>query len=151
MKITYERETCTRCGGGGEYSYCQRYGTTCFKCGGKGTTLSRRARSAYNRVQEFKADRYSIPAADVKVGDVAEFSTMTGKVWRTVTETSRNERGYVINRKMVASVTLESARGGQVHMATTRVQLRFTPEQFKDEMVPFARRFKGVMIEGASE
>jgi hypothetical protein len=25
---------CTRCGGSGHYSYCQRFGTTCFKCDG---------------------------------------------------------------------------------------------------------------------
>jgi rRNA maturation protein Nop10 len=30
------RETCSRCGGSGRYSWCQMYGDTCFKCGGKG-------------------------------------------------------------------------------------------------------------------
>jgi len=30
------RETCSRCGGGGRYSWCAMYGDTCFKCGGKG-------------------------------------------------------------------------------------------------------------------
>jgi hypothetical protein len=25
---------CTRCGGSGHYSYCERFGTTCFKCDG---------------------------------------------------------------------------------------------------------------------
>lgn len=29
-------DTCTRCGGGGHYSYNQMYGTTCFKCHGSG-------------------------------------------------------------------------------------------------------------------
>lgn len=28
-------ETCTRCGGTGQFSYCQRFGTTCFGCHGK--------------------------------------------------------------------------------------------------------------------
>jgi hypothetical protein len=32
-------DTCSRCHGSGNYSYCQRYGTTCFKCGGSGKTL----------------------------------------------------------------------------------------------------------------
>lgn len=27
---------CSRCGGSGHYSYCQMYGTRCFKCGGSG-------------------------------------------------------------------------------------------------------------------
>ncbi len=29
-------KTCGRCGGGGSYSYCQTYGTTCFGCSGSG-------------------------------------------------------------------------------------------------------------------
>ncbi len=29
-------EPCTRCCGVGRFSYCQRYGDTCFKCGGSG-------------------------------------------------------------------------------------------------------------------
>lgn len=29
-------KTCSRCGGSGEYSFCQMHGTTCFKCGGSG-------------------------------------------------------------------------------------------------------------------
>jgi hypothetical protein len=27
---------CSRCGGGGQYSYCQMYGSTCFGCAGQG-------------------------------------------------------------------------------------------------------------------
>jgi hypothetical protein len=27
-------KTCTRCGGSGHFSYCERFGTTCFKCEG---------------------------------------------------------------------------------------------------------------------
>lgn len=30
------RETCSRCGGSGRYSWCQMYGDKCFKCAGKG-------------------------------------------------------------------------------------------------------------------
>lgn len=30
---------CTRCGGGGQYSYCQSYGTRCFKCHGVGKIM----------------------------------------------------------------------------------------------------------------
>lgn len=31
-----EYDTCGRCGGCGQYSYCQMHGTTCFGCGGSG-------------------------------------------------------------------------------------------------------------------
>lgn len=41
-----ERETCSRCGGSGHYSYCQMYGSTCFKCHGKKETLTKRGAAA---------------------------------------------------------------------------------------------------------
>lgn len=31
--VTFETKTCGRCQGSGEYSYCQTWGHTCFKCG----------------------------------------------------------------------------------------------------------------------
>ena len=37
-----ETKTCPRCGGSGEYSYCQAYGTRCFKCHGRKVVLTRR-------------------------------------------------------------------------------------------------------------
>ena len=46
-KLTeWERVICSRCGGSGQYSYCQSYGTTCFKCGGKKKVLTARAMAA---------------------------------------------------------------------------------------------------------
>src|SRR5207249_1748734 len=44
--LFFESETCSRCGGSGHYSYCQRYGTTCFKCGGRTTVLTKRGEAA---------------------------------------------------------------------------------------------------------
>lgn len=33
-------EECGRCGGSGHFSYCQRFGTTCFGCGGSGVAYA---------------------------------------------------------------------------------------------------------------
>lgn len=41
MKLQYHRETCSRCGGTGHYSYCSAYGTMCFKCNGSGNQISK--------------------------------------------------------------------------------------------------------------
>ena len=41
MKLKYHRETCSRCGGTGQYSYCSAYGTMCFKCNGSGNQISK--------------------------------------------------------------------------------------------------------------
>jgi hypothetical protein len=49
----FEHETCSRCGGSGRYSYCQRYGSTCFKCSGNQQVLTKRgyaAQALYNRL-----------------------------------------------------------------------------------------------------
>lgn len=41
--LRFERETCSRCHGCGEHSYCEMYGRTCFKCAGSGQMLTKRA------------------------------------------------------------------------------------------------------------
>jgi len=60
----FETETCSRCGGSGEYSYCEMYGTRCFKCHGKGRALTKRAQVAYAWEQR----QNLIPALAVTVG-----------------------------------------------------------------------------------
>ena len=43
----FESEPCSRCGGTGRYSYCQMYGTMCFKCSGRKRLLTTRGKAAY--------------------------------------------------------------------------------------------------------
>lgn len=62
---TLETETCSRCGGSGNYSYCQWFGTVCFKCGGRKVTLTKRGAAAARYLRELRSKR----AADVKPGD----------------------------------------------------------------------------------
>lgn len=43
LKITkLETEVCSRCSGSGHFSFHSERGTTCFKCHGRGTTLTKR-------------------------------------------------------------------------------------------------------------
>lgn len=44
-------QTCGRCGGGGHYSYCQMYGTTCFGCSGKGVVAVKLTKSLLDTVK----------------------------------------------------------------------------------------------------
>lgn len=60
----FETETCSRCHGGGEYSYCEAYGRTCFKCHGKGRTLTKRAQVAHAWEQK----QNLVLASEVTVG-----------------------------------------------------------------------------------
>lgn len=70
---TFETEPCTRCMGGGWYSYCELWGKTCFKCGvtphaqGIGRQLTRRGAAAYEYYVSLLPTR---AAADLKPGDV---------------------------------------------------------------------------------
>lgn len=67
--LRYDIESCSRCGGSGHYSRCQMYGTTCFKCGGKTTTLTRAAAKAAAAIQEFITAHFSVAVETLVVGD----------------------------------------------------------------------------------
>lgn len=85
-ELKFERETCSRCGGSGHYSSCEMYGTTCFKCHGKGQALTARAKVAHSRLIASR----QIAARDVKVGmrvRVSGYGTL-----------SVQEVGYLPNR-----------------------------------------------------
>lgn len=66
LETVFEKTTCGRCGGSGSYSYCQSYGSTCFKCHGKGEVLTKRGAAA----SAFLLQSLMVPLSDVAVGDV---------------------------------------------------------------------------------
>ena len=62
MSLLFESEPCSRCGGSGQYSYCQSYGTTCFRCKGLKETLTKRgtvAQGWFNQMCMKRIDQYS--------------------------------------------------------------------------------------------
>ena len=78
MGLLFESQTCTRCHGCGEYSYCQRFGSVCFKCNGKGVCLTKRGQVA----QSFYRESLCIEAAEIKLGD----KILDENRWHTVEE-----------------------------------------------------------------
>jgi hypothetical protein len=68
-----ERKTCGRCGGTGHYSYCQRWGTTCFGCGGQKEVLTKRGAAA----NEYLVRLRSKPAGELIPGDVVLWLGLT--------------------------------------------------------------------------
>ena len=68
MKIEFQKEECSRCGGSGKMPYAV-YGGVCFKCKGKGQMFSRAGRAAYKRVRAVQEQVCSVPASSLKVGD----------------------------------------------------------------------------------
>ena len=65
MKVEYEKQTCGRCGGSGQYSYNQIDGSRCYGCGGSGQKLTKRGAAA-------KA--YADSILDVKIEDFAKLA-----------------------------------------------------------------------------
>jgi mono/diheme cytochrome c family protein len=83
--LLFENVTCSRCGGSGHYSYCQMYGTTCFKCHGDGKTLTKRGAAAQSWLNAQKRK----PGSEVKVGETIMIDGVPGfspSYWAKVTE-----------------------------------------------------------------
>lgn len=86
-KKGFEITTCGRCGGSGHYSYCERYGTRCFKCHGSGVVYTKRGLAA---LAFWKAAR-TVRADSVTVGQFVRLDrlSMSGDsstaAWWTVT------------------------------------------------------------------
>jgi hypothetical protein len=64
-KLLFENTTCSRCGGAGRLPYSV-YGGVCFKCHGRGATLTKRGRAA----QEWLNAQREKPLEDFKPGDL---------------------------------------------------------------------------------
>lgn len=75
------RQVCSRCGGGGHYSYCQMYGTKCFKCRGKGevgakltkvTMAQLQAKVEAGECDKLRAHWTALRAAKARLAGMAE-------------------------------------------------------------------------------
>jgi hypothetical protein len=87
----FETETCSRCWGSGLYSYCEKWGHTCFKCGtipgqpGSGKQYTKRGKMA----KDFYTALLSKRTTELKPGDAIYNdmrSIVGGKKWRKVVE-----------------------------------------------------------------
>jgi len=61
----FETETCSRCGGTGQYSYNQIDGSRCFGCSGRKVRLTKRGTAAQNWYHHHQMK----PLAELQVGD----------------------------------------------------------------------------------
>lgn len=64
-KPLFEAQTCSRCGGSGQYSWNAMHGSRCFGCGGHGYKLTKRGAAA----QELYRELLSKKVEDLQVGD----------------------------------------------------------------------------------
>lgn len=68
MRITYETETCSRCGGCGKHSYNQIDGDKCYGCNGCGKQRTRRAVKAAAAIQALRVRLLTVEARQLKAG-----------------------------------------------------------------------------------
>ena len=128
----FETETCTRCHGSGHFSRCQQYGTTCFKCRGRGITLSKRGQAAADYLSSLRSKR----VADLVVGDeVWSDNPFMGKPgWFAVTHIEPcKETASVTTGNVTTTITdrinvncAEAGRGMYGASPDTMVRVRVT-------------------------
>lgn len=94
MKIRFERKTCTRCGGSGEYSYCQMHGTVCFGCSGSGKQQSRNGKVRRREYDARIKAACEISAYFILPGDVVRVAHLKG--WVRVIGVKINRQGKVV-------------------------------------------------------
>lgn len=121
-----ERETCSRCGGSGRYSWCQRFGSVCFGCAGKGVVLTKRGHAAMAYLTEL----LSVPAGSLRVGDSYRATSITMgcepfSYWAKVTEvTVDGDRVHLISTSRYGGLD-------EVRLASEKVRKAETTEEKK--------------------
>lgn len=78
VKLTFDRETCDRCGGTGRMPFAA-YGGVCLKCHGKGSSLTRRGRAASDRMVEWQNANLNVRVDQLEVGDSVRMTSLGGK------------------------------------------------------------------------
>ena len=96
LKTSFEKQTCSRCGGSGQYSYCQSYGSTCFKCVGKGEVLTKRGHAAYLVYIE----SLKVPLTEIAIGDLIQieewYPAGTIRYFAPVVEIEQNVKSHSV-------------------------------------------------------
>lgn len=82
-KVGFPVEACSRCQGSGHHSYCQRFGTTCFKCQGSGAVhAAGKAGKLAAEYHDTVREQSSATASTIVAGD--EIRQHMGEQYRTV-------------------------------------------------------------------
>jgi hypothetical protein len=127
---TLEIETCSRCGGSGSFSYCQSHGTKCFKCGGKGRTLSKRGEAASVYLTAMRSKR----ADQIVTGDEIHIRGFDG--WQKVISVEPTDTagwysidGGVRREARKDLLTFSTSGLGLAGVAPEKIRVKQTAEQ----------------------
>ena len=80
--MKFETRACCRCGGSGNYSYCPGYGTTCFRCKGRGEEYTARGQRDYDAWRAAVDAVMEKPVEAVRVGDYVKVDSYWPKYYQ---------------------------------------------------------------------
>ena len=125
MSSLFESKVCTRCGGTGNFSFCLRYGSTCFKCHGAGDVLTKRGAAAQKYLNELRTKK----ASDFVVGDVIKCTGVSSYWFARITEIRKRtptHRGtrltFITENKKVGTHTMHTYDDHQFRIGETAEQ-----------------------------
>lgn len=149
INIRYDLEPCSRCGGCGEFSYCESHGKVCFKCHGTGKQLTRAAKKAKKVLDEKMVRTYTRRVIDLVAGDVIRYAGRWVRVIEVPGLNGLVNKSKTGNGPWVESPQFEIKLKGltYVTVADAEIQCQPTVKQWNEEMVPLARTLKGCYIE----
>lgn len=131
MTLVFESTTCSRCGGSGQFSYCERYGSVCFKCQGAKETLTKRGFAA----QAYLNDLRKVRAGAIVVGQYMQVETMTHRYFaEVITVEPAHCYGDVDTNKSHVHLTTNHPKHGKSGRITARdnmIRVAFTKEEKK--------------------
>ena len=90
----FEKETCSRCGGCGKYSYNQIHRDMCYGCYGKGTRLTKKG----SKASEYFKELLLVDNTDLKVGDYIWYDSVPGfeaARWRKIDAITETDSYFI--------------------------------------------------------
>jgi hypothetical protein len=144
--LRLERETCSRCGGSGTYSYCQMYGTRCFKCAGRQEVLTKRGAAANAYLTKLR----SKPASELKIGDTILSDGMLSRArWEKVVEIRPGDRdldgGAIINGEVIPPAIVIETPGCRYHTTPDQMFRVFVSKEHEIETLRQAIAYQATL------
>lgn len=129
--ISYEKETCCRCGGTGQYSYNQVDGSRCYGCGGTGQRLTKRGKAA----KAFADTLLNLRIDQVQIGQRVTDTCMGRRTTITVKSIEQTENGMRLENGEWRALIVTHLRGETHEIAGGGIMVRATPSAEQAEQI----------------
>lgn len=143
--LTFERQTCARCGGSGRYSWNAMHGDTCYGCSGKGYYLSKAGRQAFDAWDAIA--RPEVPVESLTVGQKIKMRGYRGAFTIAAIEEDTTSDGRVLNdgRYLRLRFTESKVLGAYMPLKGTTIKLGKTAETHRKAWAAFPAGTPGIV------